>query len=166
MVWVVRSTFATSSFRYAFRTFLLLSLATLALASGCDSCPEPSCGPPVIIRLNLAAPPQSGDQVVACHLDACVTAPRPAAAAPSDDAALLFEPGPVSGSLHTRADGSLQLVVSWVDPDPEGDRYMLTVRDAAGTALASVEATATFPQADVSSGACALCYTAELGDPP
>jgi hypothetical protein len=117
------------------------------------------------MRLNLTVPAQSGE-VVACHLDDCATAPLPTAATPGNDVGLSFEPGPVSGSLHTRADGSLQLVVSWADRGREGDRYTLTARDAAGTALASLDVAVTFPQADVSSGACAMCYTAEVGDPP
>jgi hypothetical protein len=104
-------------------------------------------------------------QVVACHLDTCASAPLPGPAAPGYGSALAFPGGgDVNGSLVTRADGSLQLVVNWFVAG-QGDRYTLTVTDATGTQVASLDVTATFPVASVSSGACPMCFTLQLGDP-
>lgn len=140
-------------------------VAALALIVGCG-CPTPVCEPSVTLRLNLPTTGSGGEaEVVACHLDACATAPLPAAAAAGDSAPLLFEPGPVSGSLHTRADGSLQLVVTFGDEVRDGDRLTLTVRDAAGTEVASLDLTATFPQASMTSGGCVMCHAWQFGDP-
>jgi len=140
-----------------------LAFATVALLAGCDDCPERSCGPPVTIRLNLPAA-ASGATVVACHLDVCATATLPAAAAPGSSAELSFPLSDVRGSLVTRADGSLRLVVEWWAA-ANGDRYTLAVTDAAGAELASLDETAIFPAASVSSGACHLCPGTTLGDP-
>jgi hypothetical protein len=152
------------SFFGRFRTFLSLSFAALALAPGCNNCPLVDCGPPVTLRLNLPVTAQAGDEVTACHLATCVTATLPAAAAPGNTADLSFSLSDVQGMLVTRADGSLQLRVSWWAA-AQRDRYTLTVRDAAGTELASLDDTAIFPVASLSSGACPMCVSVELGDP-
>jgi len=147
-----------------FRTLLSLSFATVALLGGCDDCPEPSCGPRVVIRLNLPAAADNGATVVACHVDVCATATLPAPAAPGAAADLSFARTDVDGSLVTRADGSLQLVVNWVIGS-NGDRYTLVVRDGAGAELASLDETVIFPAAALREGACLLCSSARLGDP-
>ena len=143
-----------------------LLVATLALAPGCDVCPEPACGPPLILRLDLPATVQLGDEVVACHLDTCATAQLLAPSSPDSYAVLSFPTGNnLSGYVKTRADGSLQLLVSWGTPPAQGDRYTLTVSDGSGTAIASLDVTATIPQASMSSGGCPMCFTLYLGDP-
>lgn len=153
-------------FRRRFRTFLSLLVATLALAPGCDSCPLPSCGSPLIIRLDLPATVQLGNEVVACHLDTCATAHLLAPRTPDYYADLSFPTvNNVTGYVKTRADGSLQLLVSWGTPPAQGDRYTLTVSDGAGTELAALDVTATLPSASMSSGGCPMCFTLYLGDP-
>jgi hypothetical protein len=145
---------------------LSLFVATLALAPGCDSCPAQSCGPPLILRLDLPATVQLGNEVVACHLDTCATAHLLASGTPDSYADLSFSTGDsVTGWVKKRADGSLQLMVSWVVPPAQGDRYTLTVSDAAGAELASLDVTATLPSASMSSGGCPMCVTLYLGDP-
>jgi hypothetical protein len=118
----------------------------------------------VTIRLNLPPSAPEGSEVVACHLDACATATLPAVAAPGYGAKLSLSRTDVSGSLVTRADGSLQLVVYW-EVAMDGDRYTLVVRDGAGAELASLDETATFPRASLKSGACPMCGGTTLGDP-
>ncbi len=154
------------SFTREVRTFLSLSLATLALVSGCRDCPVLSCESPVIVRLNLPATVQLGDQAVACHLDTCVTGSLLATTQPGYFATLSFPTGAsVTGWVKTREDGSLQMVVNWGTPATQGDRYTLTVSDGSGTEVASLDVTAMIPQADMSSGGCPMCFSVYLGDP-
>ena len=140
-----------------------LSFAVVALLAGCDDCPELSCGPRVHLRLNLPAGAATGATVMACHVDVCATATLPAAAAPGSSADLSFSQ-PTSPDRCPRADGSLLLVVDWMD-GITGDRYTLVVSDAAGAELASLDETAIFPVASLSSGACFMCSSVRLGDP-
>ena len=141
-----------------------LSFATVALLAGCDDCPSTPCGPLVVARLNLPPTAASGATVVACRLDACATATWPAAAALDSAIDLSFAQADVAGSLVTRKDGSLQLVVNWA-VGSNGNRYTLVVSDSAGAELASLEETAIFPVASLSSGACRLCGGTTLGNP-
>jgi hypothetical protein len=151
-------------FRQPCGTFLSL-FATVALLAGCDDCPDASaCVPPAIIRLNLPAAASSGATVVACHVADCATATLPAAAAPGSGADLSFSRADVEGSLVTRADGSLQLVVRLVDVSRD-DRVTIVVSDPAGVELASLDEMVSFPAVSLSSGACLPCPTAHLGDP-
>jgi hypothetical protein len=151
-------------FHHRFLTFLSLAFATVALLSGCDDCRATPCGPPVTIRLNLPPAASGGATVVACHVDACAMATLPAPGAFGSDVALSFPHANVGGSLITRKDGSLQLVVNWTE-GRTGDRYTLVVSDAAGTELASLDEVAMFPVASLKNGACLPCGRTTLGDP-
>jgi len=161
---VVLSNPSMPPFRPEIRTLLSLAFAAVVLLAGCDDCPEVTCGPRVITRLNLPAGTATGATVVACHVDACVTATLPAAAAAGAAADLSFLQADVTGSLVVRADGSLQLMVRWRD-GVMGDRYTIVVRDAAGAELASLDETAIFPSLSLSSGACISCVSVTMGDP-
>ena len=146
-------------------TFLSLALVTVALLAGCDDCLDQPCGPRVTMRLNL--PPEAADTrptVVACQVDVCETTTLPVAAAPGSSADLSFQRADVDGSLVTRADGSLQLVVKWT-VGMTGDRFRVDVTAAPGVELAALDAPVTFPVASLKSGACLPCSSVTLGDP-
>jgi len=143
-----------------------LAFAAVALLAGCDDCLDRACGPRVIMRLNL--PPEAADTkptVVACHVDVCETTTLPVAAAPGSSVDLSFQRTDVYGSLVTRTDGSLQLVVNWT-VGMTGDRFRVDVWAAPGVELAAVDAPVTFPVASLKSGACLPCSSVMLGSPP
>ena len=102
---------------------------------------------------------------MACHVDDCATATLPPRQRPVPPSPCRFQRADVSGSLVTRADGSLRLVVNWIMVGSDGRSLHVVVSDAAGAELASLDETAIFPVASMSSGACLLCPALTLGDP-
>jgi hypothetical protein len=148
--------------RARFATFLSCLVAVDMAAVGCGEkvCPIPACSNwPVIGTLNLPAGSPAAADVVACHNDACGTAPLP-----TNSDGLLFDRTDVTGNVVIGADGALLVRVGWF-VGANGDRYSVVVRDAAGGQLASVEGTPTFPPA-TSDGCPNLCTSVEFGDPP
>jgi hypothetical protein len=143
------------------RASLLGLLVAAAALGGCEkNCAIPACaGWPIVARLNLPAGMEPGAVVVACHNEACATAPLPA-----NPDSLLFDRNDIAGKLVARADGSLQVQVGWF-VGKDGDRFSVIVSDASGGQLASIQATPKFPPATTSDGCPNYCAGVDFGDP-
>ena len=154
---------------------MMVSAASLAVSlatcGGAETCTQATCtsGASMHIPIASSAASLTGASVTACrNVTECYPGPLPAVPSPDSAGASVFFTGTtaVLGTLWQKADLSIGLDLEWHLADPslavDGDHYVVTLTDAAGTATplldktASYQTTAPIPNACTPAPACKM----------
>lgn len=154
--------------RYPVLAGAALLAASIATCGGADVCIQVKCTSGAAMEIPLASLPTSGTTVTVCRNAECYTAPLPELPGAEEASAGLSFAGAtfIVGTLWQEANHSVGLDLEWRTGSAEavvdGDRYVVTLTDPAGTTTAVLDRTATYALLEPSPEQCSPSPTCRI----